>query len=81
MNIPASNPGFADRLITLLTEAGLRPSDLATRANVPPEVMDACLRGELPDAMALYRLAKAMDVTMEWLLTGEEIKIRKEGLH
>ena len=79
--MPTINPSFADRLITLLTEAGLRPSDLATRANVPPEVMDACLRGELPDAMALYRLAKAMDVTMEWLLTGEEIKIRKEGLH
>ena len=31
MSMPASNPGFADRLITLLTQA--------------------CLRGELPDAM------------------------------
>ena len=81
MSMPASNPGFADRLITLLTEAGLRPSDLASRADVPPEVVEACLRGELPDALSLYRIAKALDVTMEWLLTGEEIKIRQEGLH
>ena len=79
--MPASNPGFADRLITLLTQAGLRPSDLASRAGVPQEVVEACLRGELPDALSLYRIAKALDVTMEWLLTGEEIKIRKEGLH
>ena len=81
MSMPVSNPGFTDRLVTLLTQAGLRPSDLATRADVPLEVAEACLKGELPDAMALYRIAKAMDVTMEWLLTGEEIKIRKEGLH
>ena len=65
MNIPASNPGFADRLITLLTEAGMRPADLASKAGVSQEVVGACLRGELPDAMALYRIAKALDVTME----------------
>ena len=81
MSMPASNPGFSDRLITLLTQAELRPSDLAVRIDVPQEVVEACLSGQLPDAMALYRIAKAMDVTMEWLLTGEEIKIRKEGLH
>ena len=45
------------------------------------EVVEACLKGELPDAMALYRIAKAMDVTMEWLLTGEEVRIRKDELH
>jgi len=81
MAIPASNPGFADRLITLLTDAGLSPGVLASRADVPLEVVEACLHGNLPDAMALYRIAKALDVTMEWLLTGEEIRIRKEGLH
>jgi len=70
MSMPASNPDFADRLITLLTEAGLRPSDLASRADIPLEVVEACLKGELPDALSLYRIAKALDVTMEWLLAG-----------
>ena len=79
--MPASNPGFVDRLITLLTERRPRPADLASRAYVPPEVVEGYLRGELPDAMALYRIAKALDVTMEWLLTGEEVRIRKDELN
>ena len=81
MSMPASNPGFADRLITFPTEAGLPPADLAARAGVPLEVIEACLRGELPDALALCRIAKALDVTMEWLLTGEGVRIRQDGLH
>jgi len=63
--MPASNPGFTDRFVTLLTDAGLSPGVLATRADIPLEIIGACLRGELPDAMALYRIAKALDVTME----------------
>ena len=46
--MPTRSPGFADRLITLLTQAGLRPTDLAARAGVPLEVVEACLKGDLP---------------------------------
>ena len=52
--MPPSNPVFADRLITLLTEAG-----------VSLEVVEACLREELPAAMVLYRVGRALYVTME----------------
>ena len=38
---PKLNPGFADRLIKLLTKAGIRPKDLATRIDVPLEVVEA----------------------------------------
>ena len=75
------NPGFADRLVTLLTEEGLRPADLSQRAGVSLEVVEDCLRGELPDVTSLYRIAKALDVTMEWLLTGEEIKMPETSLN
>ena len=75
------NPGFSDRLVTLLTEAGLRPADLSQRAGVSLEVVEDCLRGELPDVTSLYRIAKALDVTMEWLLTGEEIKMPETSLN
>jgi transcriptional regulator with XRE-family HTH domain len=81
MSMPRSNPGFSDRLITLLTQAGLPPASLASRVGVPLEIIDACFKGELPDAMALYRIAKVLDTTMEWPLTGEEIKIPKGELH
>jgi predicted transcriptional regulator len=70
MSMPASNPCFADRLITLLTEADLPPADLAARADVPLQALDACLKGELPDAISLYRIAKALDVTPAWLRGG-----------
>ena len=79
--MPASNPGFTDRLITLLTERGLRPADLATRAGVSLETVENYLRGTMPDALSLYRIAKALDVTMEWRVAGEEVRVRKEGLH
>jgi len=80
MSMPASSPGFSDRLITLLTQAGLRPVDPAARPGVPLEVPDAGLRGELPEAMALYRIAKALDVTIEWLLTQEQVLAHTTGV-
>ena len=65
------NPGFGDRLIKLLTQADIRPKDLAARIEVPLDIMKACLKGKVPEAAVLYRIAKALDTTMEWLLTGE----------
>jgi predicted transcriptional regulator len=61
------NPGFADRLIKLLTQADILPKDLATRIDVPLDVVEACIKGEVPEAEVLYRIAKALDSTMEWL--------------
>jgi transcriptional regulator with XRE-family HTH domain len=75
------NPGFGDRLIKLLTQADIRPKDLAARIDVPLEVVEACLKGKVPEAEVLYRMAKGLDVTMEWLLTGEEVRLPKETLH
>jgi len=78
---PKLNPGFGDRLITVLAQAAIRPEDLATRIEVPLEVVEACLKGKVPEAEVLYRIAKALDSTMEWLLTGEEVRLGKESLH
>ena len=77
---PPSNPGFADRLVTLLTEAGLRPAGRSQRVGVSLEVVEDCLKGVLPDAMALYRIARALDVNMEWLLAGETVIIPKDAI-
>ena len=74
------NPGFADRLITVPAKADMRPEDLASRIDVPPDVIEACVQGKVPEAEVLYRMAKALDATMEWLLTGEEVRLPKEIL-
>ena len=78
---PNSNPGFADRLIELLSEAALRPEDFAEKIGAPLELVEDYLRGTMPDALSLSRIAKALDTTVEWLVAGEEVRIRKEGLH
>ena len=72
---PKLNPGFGHRLIKLLTQADIRPQDLAARIDVPLDVVEACLKGKVPEAEVLYRIAKALDSTMEWLLTGEEARL------
>ncbi len=59
----------------------MRPEDLAARIRFPLEVVEACMKGEVPDAEVFYRIAKALDVPMEWLLTGEEVRLPKESLH
>jgi len=46
------NPGFADRLIKLLTQADMRPRDLAARIDVPLEVVEACLKDKVPEAVS-----------------------------
>ena len=48
--------------------AGVRPAELASRAGVSLEVVEACLREELPAAMVLYRVGRALYVTMERIL-------------
>ena len=74
------NPGFADRLIRLLTQADIRPEDPATRIEVPLEVVEAYLKGKVPEAEVLHRIAKALDATMEWLPMGEGVTVPKEIL-
>ena len=75
---PKLNPGFADRLIKFPTQPDMRPKDLAARIDAPLEVVEACLKGKVPEAEVLYRIAKAFDTTMEWLLTGEGVTVPKE---
>jgi len=43
----------------------MRPKDLATWIDAPLEVIAACLKGKVPEAEVLYRIAKAFDTTME----------------
>lgn len=51
---------------------GWKGVDLASASDVTPTSVSRYLGGKAePRAAELYRLAKALDVSMEWLLTGE----------
>jgi len=38
------------------------------------------LYSSIPDAMARYRIAKALDLTMEWLVAGEAVILAKDAI-
>ena len=63
-----------------LAQADIRPKDLATRIDLPLEVVEICLKGKVPEAEVLYRMAKALVSKMQWLLTGEGLKLPKEKM-
>ena len=67
--------------MTRQVQADIRPEDLAEKIGAPLEVVEACIKGKVPEAEVLYRIAKALDATMEWLLTGEEARLGKVRLH
>jgi len=77
----APNLGFADRLLTLLTERAMTIEELAKKARVSREVIEAGLRGKMPKVGALFRIVKALNTTLEWLLMGEDFDIDEEIFH
>ncbi len=61
MRMPC-NRGFADCLITLLTQTGMRPEDFAEKIGAPLELVEDYLRGTMPDALSLYRIANPAEM-------------------
>ena len=64
------NGHFFDRLDNRMKAAGLNGADLAVKAGVTPTAISRYRQGRIPAAEELLRLAQALGVTMEWLLTG-----------
>ena len=64
---------FADRLHEEIDYLGLTRKELAFKANVKIRALDMYLgtQGSMPPADVAYRLAKALNVTVEYLVTGE----------
>lgn len=62
---------FAARMATLLKLRGLKPADLKP-FGIDSKVVEDCLHGYIPDAVALCRIASTLGTTVEWLITGRE---------
>jgi len=64
---------FANRLREEIEFLGLTRKELAYRADIKQRALDMYLgtQGSMPPADAAVRLAKALNVTVEYLVTGE----------
>lgn len=67
---------FSDRLREEIDYLGLTRKELSYKANVKIRALDMYIgsQGSMPPADVAVRLAKALNVTVEYLVTGEKIK-------
>ena len=64
---------FADRLREEIEYLGFTRNELALRADIKKRALDMYLgtQGSMPPADVAVRIAKALNVTVEYLVTGE----------
>jgi len=72
--------GFAENLKQELTYIGMLKKELATASGVNKRAIDTYVRtnSSMPPADTAVKIAKALGVTVEYLVTGEEPSINKE---
>ena len=64
----------AMRIQRLMKALNLNQQQLADQLGITQPAISKYLQGRIPPADVLYNLAKMSQVTMEWILTGSEIK-------
>ena len=63
---------FGDRLMAIMVEKGLTQKELAQNANVTESAMSYYVKGQrTPSGDVLLRIAKALDVSTDYLLGNE----------
>jgi transcriptional regulator with XRE-family HTH domain len=72
--------GFAENLKQELTYNGMLKKELAAAAGVHKRAIDTYVRtkASMPPADIAVKIAKALGVTVEYLVTGEDSSIPKE---
>jgi len=65
------SPEFSARLNSLFKEKGLNPNRFANVLGIKTQnIYNYLKEGRIPEAPILYKIAQALGVSMEWLLTG-----------
>jgi hypothetical protein len=72
--------GFSERLAHLIKQEGGRAKKqaFARRIGVKPQQFSRYLKGQLPDAPTLLAIAEVGQVSVDWLLTGREVRSGEE---
>ncbi len=74
---------FRENLKDLIEYKGLRTKELSSKANINKRTIDSYLdsRAVIPNAEVAVRLAKALDTTVEFLVTGEDSVNKEQKLY
>ena len=72
--------GFGQNLKQELTYAGMLKKELAAKTGINKRAIDTYVRtnSSMPPADTAVKIAQALGVTVEYLVTGEESAITKE---
>ena len=75
--------GFRENLKSELTYSGMLVKELASKAGLKKHTIDNYLsvRGRMPAADVAVRIARALGVSVEYLITGYETTENKSALH
>jgi transcriptional regulator with XRE-family HTH domain len=74
------NMGFRENLKAELTYSSMLVKELSIAAGVHKRALDTylCEKASMPPADAAVRIARALGVTVEYLVTGEEPAVPKD---
>jgi len=75
--------GFRENLKAELSFSGLLVKELAARTGLKKHTIDNYLsiRGRMPSADAAVRIARALGVSVEYLITGQETSKKKKSMN
>lgn len=65
---------FPTRLKELIKQSNMTQSQIADTIGISKHAFTKYLSGRIPEASILYSLSKFFGKSIEWLLTGEEIR-------
>ena len=73
--------GFSERLARVIKQEGGRAKKqaFARKIGVKPQQLSRYLKGQLPDAPTLLAIAEVGQVSVDWLLTGREVRRGEAG--
>ena len=77
------NMSFRENLKTELSYSGMLVKELAAQTGLKKHTLDNYLsvRGRMPGADAAVRIARALGVSVEYLITGSETSKQKNSAH
>lgn len=67
---------FAERLVYAIEQSGLTKKEIDATLNLNKNALTQYKKGRIPDTDKLLGLSQLLNVSMNWLLTGEEIPAR-----
>lgn len=74
MEITFSDVGC--RILKRIKELGLKQLDVCNKTGLSTTALSQyCTGKRVPDTVSLYKIATTLGVTMEWVLTGEDLTI------